>query len=200
RHPEVYVMSDAANASIPLEIRQQFPCDDNGRVLWFTTPPLNNTVTPLDVVSPKNGKPLAHTPVYLAAKEKRKKLIEERKKQIQDGSAAADQSAEAENRTENDGHPSSKRRRIIDVEVDTLVLQTLTDQILNANKEWYKSQYGDSAEEAEAFDAVRAEERRTEVEAKKAYFEERRKVEAERKEKEKAMEGKVFRDDWDERH
>lgn len=193
-------MSDAANASIPLETRQQFPCDDNGRVLWFTTPPLNHTVTPLNIVSPRDGKALAHTPEYLAAKEKRKKLIEERKRQIQDRSTAANQSAEAENRTENDGHPSSKRRRITDVEVDTLVLQTLTDRILDAKKEWYKSQYGDSAEEAEAFDAVRAEERRMEVEAKKAYFEERRKLAEERKEKEKAMEGKVFRDDWDERH
>lgn len=193
-------MSDAANASISLEIRQQFPCDDNGRVLWFTTPPLNNSVTHLEIVSPKNGKPLAHTQEYLAAKEKRKKLIEERKRQIQDRSTAANQNAKAENGTENGGHPNSKRRRITEVEVDTLVLQKLTDQVLNANKEWYKSQYGDCAEEAEAFDAVRAEERRMEMEAKKAYFEERRRVEEGRKEKEKAMEGKVFRDDWDERH
>ena len=193
-------MSDAANASIPLEIRQQFPCDDHGRVLWFTTPPLNNTATPLDIVSPKDGKALAHTPEYLAAKEKRKKLIEERKRQIQDRSTVANQNAEAENRTENDGHPSAKRRRITDVEADTLAVQTLIDQIRDASKEWYKSQYGEFAEEAEAFDAVRAEERRMEVEAKKAYFEGRRKMEEERKEKEKAMEGKVFRDDWDERH
>ncbi len=151
-------------------------------------------MTPLGIVSPKDGKPLAHTPEYLAAKEKRKKLIEERKRQIQDRSTATTQNGEAEN------HANSKRRRITDVDVDTLLLQNFTDQILNANKQWYVSQYGDGAEEAEAFDAVRAEERRMEAEAKKAYFEERRKVEEARKDKEKAMEGKVFRDDWDERH
>ena len=39
-----------------------------------------------------------------------------------------------------------------------------------------------------------------EMEAKKAYFEERRRLEGGRKEKEKTMEGRVFRDDWDERH
>lgn len=192
-------MSDAANSSIPLEIRQQFPCDDHGRVLWFTTPPLNITPAPSQLISPKDGKPLAHTPEYLAAKEKRSKLIAERKQQIQERMKAAAQTDQT-NDDINDSHQSPKRRRkattVTEAQVDHLVLQTLTDQILNANLQWYKSQHGDRAAEVEAYDALRAAERRKAAEAKEAYLEERKRVEVERREKEKGMEGKVFRDDW----
>jgi chromatin structure-remodeling complex subunit RSC1/2 len=188
-------MSDAANSSIPLEIRQQFPCDDHGRVLWFTTPPLNNAPGPLEIVPKKDGKPLAHTPEYFAAKEKRRKMIEERKREVQERMAAEKGSADAE-----ENGLDSKRQKVTDPQVDTLVLQTLTDQILNANKEWYQAQYGDRAAEVEAFDAQRVRERRKEGEAQEAYFEERRRVEEQRREREKGMEGRVFRDDWDERH
>lgn len=188
-------MSDVANSSIPLEIRQQFPCDDHGRVLWFTTPPLNNTVAPVELVSPKDGKPLAHTPEYIAAKERRRKLIEERNFQVGERTAAENKDAKAEQQTGGDAHPTSKRRKVTDAQIDTLVLQTLTDQILNANKEWYKSQFRDRAAKFEAFDAIRAAERRKEFEDKKAYLEARRREEGERKEKGRSMEGRVFRDD-----
>ena len=201
-HPQVYVMTDAANASISLETRKQFPCDDHGRVLWFTTPPLNHTTGPVEVVSPKDGKPLSHTPEYNVAKEKRRKLIEERRRQVQERIAAENKSTGAEqiNPDDDDDRQGSKRRKVTDAQVDTLVLQNLTDQILNANKEWYKSQYGDRAAQVEAYDAIRAAQRRKEVEAKAAYFEERRRREEERKERDRSMEGKVFMDDWDERH
>jgi chromatin structure-remodeling complex subunit RSC1/2 len=192
-------MSDAANASIPLEVRQQFPCDDRGRVLWFTTPPQNNTLGPAEIVSPKDGKPLAHTPEYLAAKGKRSKLIEERKKQIQER-MAAEQMTRAEQAANEDATNQIKRRKMTDAQLDNLILQSLTDQILNQNKQWYRSQYGDRAAEVEAFDAQRAAERRKEVQDKEAYFQERKKKEEERRESDRRIEGKLFRDDWDERH
>ena len=188
-------MSDAANASIPLGIRQQFPCDDHGRVLWFTTPPLNDTPGPLEPVSAKDGKSLSHTPEYIAAREKRRNLIEEREKHVQERIAAAEAEQTDKN---NDAHQTSKRRRIITTtQVDTLILQNLTDQILNVNKEWYKSLYGNRAAEVETFDALRAKERRKEIEDKEAYFEGRWRVEVERRERERGVEGRAFRDDWD---
>lgn len=39
RQSEAYVLSDEDNAKIPADIRSQFPCDDEGRVLFFTNPP-----------------------------------------------------------------------------------------------------------------------------------------------------------------
>jgi chromatin structure-remodeling complex subunit RSC1/2 len=190
-------MSEAANSSIPLEIRQQFPCDDHGRVLWFATPPLNTTTGPAKIVSPKDGNLLAHTPEYIAARERRQDLMQGKKRQFQ-GKGPAE---EEDGRDPIDGSSGAKRRQTAtDSHLDTLILQSLTDQFLNANKEWYRARHGDRAAEAEAFDAVRAEQRKKEVEAKKAYFQESRRRQEERREREKAMEGRFFRDDWDERY
>ncbi|RDW67978.1 hypothetical protein BP6252_09374 [Coleophoma cylindrospora] len=39
RQSETYTLHDDANATIPADIRNQFPCDDEGRVLFFSKPP-----------------------------------------------------------------------------------------------------------------------------------------------------------------
>lgn len=66
RPSEVYHLSDLANASIPADIRKEFQRDDQGHVLFFTTPPL-------DVLPPaKRGTPIGHTAAYLAAKIRRR--------------------------------------------------------------------------------------------------------------------------------
>lgn len=66
RPSEVYHLSDLANASIPADIRKEFQRDDQGHVLFFTTPPL-------DVLPPtKRGTPIGHTAAYLATKIRRK--------------------------------------------------------------------------------------------------------------------------------
>lgn len=64
RSVETYVMSDTANAAIPPEIRQQFQTDEQGRILFFTAPPVDR----LPYVQPETGTPLAHTAEYLAKK------------------------------------------------------------------------------------------------------------------------------------
>jgi chromatin structure-remodeling complex subunit RSC1/2 len=202
RHPEVYVMSDAANSSIPLSIRQQFPCDDHGRVLWFTTPPLNNPPGLAEVVSGRDGKVLAHTPEYLAKREEKRKLIEERRMERE-----KEREREKEKRAmgiaeeglrESGGN--AKRRKVTDPQIDGVLLQNLTDQILDSNKKWYKVQYGDQAAEVEVFHAQRSKERMAEVEEKKRYVEGRKREAEERRERERRLEGRVFRDDWDERY
>jgi hypothetical protein len=203
-------MSDAANSSIPLEIRQQFPCDDQGRVLWFTTPPLHHTVAPLEAISHKDGKPLAHTPKYLAAKEKRKALIEERKREAQARLSGENNNAQTtthqpESNGGRSGNPPSPKRPKLTDDTHQPGTLVLTDQLLNASKAWYASIArgggdGDGDDERAAafaeYDALRAAERRKAFEDQKAYFEEKRRAEAERRERERAMEGRVFRDDW----
>lgn len=63
---EVYVLPDHANASIPADVREQFQQDEQGRVLFFTAPPVNNPgfVT-------EEGQALGHSARYLATKAKR---------------------------------------------------------------------------------------------------------------------------------
>ncbi|KIW27945.1 uncharacterized protein PV07_07640 [Cladophialophora immunda] len=76
RVAEVFVLSDTANESIPKHIRDQFPQDDQGRVLFFTRPPVLHDMT----VKGKDGQPLMHTEKYLQAKKEKERLREERKR------------------------------------------------------------------------------------------------------------------------
>ena len=71
---EVYHLPDAANMSIPQQIRQQFHCDANDRVLFFTSPPLD-TLPPY-----KEGAALGHSVRYLAAKVKREALLTKKRR------------------------------------------------------------------------------------------------------------------------
>ncbi|KAF2704153.1 chromatin structure-remodeling complex protein rsc1 [Pleomassaria siparia CBS 279.74] len=63
---EVYTLNDHANASIPPEIREQFQRDAQGRVLFFTAPPLN-----VSTIVSRPGKQLGHSARYMAAKAER---------------------------------------------------------------------------------------------------------------------------------
>ena len=71
RPPEVYTLTDAVNETLPLEIRQTFQHDSNGRVLFFTVPPLNRNHKG---VSPDSAH-LGHSVKYLAG---RKEWLAER--------------------------------------------------------------------------------------------------------------------------
>jgi chromatin structure-remodeling complex subunit RSC1/2 len=63
---EVYILPDHANASIPADIREQFQRDEQGRVLFFTAPPVNSSR-----IVKKEGQALGHSARYLALKAKR---------------------------------------------------------------------------------------------------------------------------------
>jgi hypothetical protein len=91
RAPEAYVLSDTANASIPQDIRDQFPQDDQGRVLFFTKPPIDTRHVVSGRAAGDKGKPLTHTEKYLEAKEDRLKALAERKRAAQEmnGEAAS---------------------------------------------------------------------------------------------------------------
>lgn len=82
---EVFHLADAANSSIPPEIREQFHQDQHGHILFFTAPPV-------DAAPPvKAGAALGHSARYLAAKAKREATLAEKRKRENDGSAHKDE-------------------------------------------------------------------------------------------------------------
>lgn len=157
RPVEVYHLTDAGNAAIPQETRQQFECDERGHMLWFTTPPL-------DIIPPSQPQ-LAHSLKYLARREERQKQIAERKRQRE----------EEEKQREDE----EKRRRVDeDKEVADRVealfpraLDCLAKQIVTGTDQFYKTVYGDKADIARAEDKAAHERRmiahRKDVEARK---------------------------------
>jgi chromatin structure-remodeling complex subunit RSC1/2 len=85
RPVEVFHLSDAANAAIPEDIRHQFHCDDQGRVLFFSAPPV-------DYIPPSTQN-LGHSLKYLAAKEEHQKKVEERKRKLADEKTEREETA-----------------------------------------------------------------------------------------------------------
>ena len=89
RGHEAYVLNDAANAAIPKEIRDRYPQDDEGRILFFTQPPLDMTHIVSARTDADNAKPLKHSKEYLDARSKREELIKQRKREAQESSVYA---------------------------------------------------------------------------------------------------------------
>ena len=88
RAPEVYTLAEAVDAAIPPDVRERYQCDEQGRVLFFTAPPLQR---------PSNGVAeqyagLGHSVRHLASI---KQLREERarKRKARDDAAALEQLA-----------------------------------------------------------------------------------------------------------
>ena len=71
---EIYALSDTANAAIPEDIRRQFHQDEAGRILWFTSPPL-------DVQKPiKSDEAVGQSVRYMAEKLRRAETLKEKRK------------------------------------------------------------------------------------------------------------------------
>ena len=70
---EVYTLPDAANLSIPAEVREQYQRDEYGRVLFFTTPPISAKLP--------EGLAAGHSVRYLAEKARRKDAVEKKRKE-----------------------------------------------------------------------------------------------------------------------
>jgi chromatin structure-remodeling complex subunit RSC1/2 len=70
---EVYTLPDAANLSIPAELRDQFQQDDTGRVLFFTAPPVS--------VDPPEPLRRGHSVRYLAERARRADLLTNKRKE-----------------------------------------------------------------------------------------------------------------------
>ncbi|KAF2679149.1 Bromodomain-containing protein [Lentithecium fluviatile CBS 122367] len=118
---EVYILPDHANASIPADVREQFQRDEQGRVLFFTAPPVNSSS-----IVKKEGEALGHSARYLALKAKR------------DAERAAKRKADEANAAERE--EAAKRARVeaeqkLKKDIDQLrakAMHALEDQLKNA--------------------------------------------------------------------
>jgi len=74
RPTEVWTLADTANSSIPLDIRAQFHHDEYGKIIFFTSPPLDANPVPEEVQN------LGHSLRYLADKARNKEADEKKRK------------------------------------------------------------------------------------------------------------------------
>lgn len=80
RPPEVYTVTEAVNEAFANDIRSQFQCDDAGRVLFFTSAPLDRAHGGLSSESAAvthSAKYLAGREEWLAERARKRKLRDE---------------------------------------------------------------------------------------------------------------------------
>lgn len=138
RPVEVYHLTDAGNAAIPPETRQQFDCDERGHIFWFTSPPL-------DIIPPSQPQ-LAHSLKYLARREERQKQIAERKRQREEEDKQREDE-EKRRRVEEDKEVADRAGALL-----PRALLCLVKQIETGTDQFYKTVYGDQADNARAAD------------------------------------------------
>ncbi|KAF9731518.1 hypothetical protein PMIN06_009934 [Paraphaeosphaeria minitans] len=85
---EVYVLPDHANLSIPADVREQFQRDEQGRVLFFTVPPANDSG-----FVKEEGQALGHSARYLAMRAKRDAQRAAKRKADEAGAAEREEAA-----------------------------------------------------------------------------------------------------------
>lgn len=179
---------------IPAEIRAQYPQDEQGRVLFFTTPPVDTRHIVQGRSDAEKGDQLSHSLRYLAVKADRER---EREREQQAAAAAprkrnphnTDIDAETQNQNAPTSHSTkrlkpntftsegeerdsdgriranpTKAAEIASLQAQqiealkTRALATFIQQLNQSNDEFYKTQYGDKADEYKAIDAVKQQE------------------------------------------
>ncbi|KAF2148858.1 Bromodomain-containing protein [Myriangium duriaei CBS 260.36] len=140
---EVYTLPEAANYSIPVEIRSLFQRDEADRVLFFTAPPSfseDETLKPLHLSktssSTSENVNLGHSARYLAAKARRAEELARKK---------ADYEREKEGQHELQRKRKANDRRISQQEVERLkrrAVQQLQDSLGQSMAGDIRAMYG----------------------------------------------------------
>lgn len=154
RSVEVFHLSDTANAAIPADIREQFHCDDQGHVLFFSS-------APLDIGSTVQQK-LGHSLKYLAAKEERRKLVEAKKRKECSGQEEHDRDNKrlrADESTALAIQAEAAAEKAVDF---------MTKEIINGTDQIYQALYQDQAAAAREADVKNRERRIQEDQAAQA--------------------------------
>lgn len=135
---EVFHLSDTANAAIPEDVRQQFHCDDQGRVLFFSCPPVD--------ISSTVYQKLGHSLKYLAAKEERQRLVEAKKRK---------ESSEQQERDHAIKRQRADEETAVAVKTEAAAekaVKSMAKEIMNGTDQIYKALYWDQAEAAREAD------------------------------------------------
>lgn len=155
------MLNDSANAQIPEDIREQFHRDEKGRVLFFTSPPVD-TLAPT-----KKGDAVGHSLKYMAEKLRRADIIKRKKADLlnkkTDEAMDVDQPALKKPKQEEDEVKQEDVEKLRD-----RALLMLINQMNEGTDEIYKDMYGDEWEEGKKYEleklaALQAEHRRQEA-------------------------------------
>jgi chromatin structure-remodeling complex subunit RSC1/2 len=159
---EVYTLSEAANLSIPADVRGQFQHDEFGKMLFFTTPPLDKN--PL----PENKRHLQHSLKYLADKA-RAKEEEDKKRKARD----ADLEAQATARIKRMKEDSEGHKKWL-AEQKVAAMWKWVDVMEKGTDDLYKKMHGDDWERMRELDrcnlAAKQEEAHKASQQAKEYF------------------------------
>ncbi|KAH0543967.1 hypothetical protein FGG08_001734 [Glutinoglossum americanum] len=127
---EVYHLSDAANHSIPEDIREKFHRDEHGRILFFTAPPLD----PLPPV--KKGDAVGHSVRYLAQKQKHVEAMKLKRKRDQEAHEAL---AETRKKVKKEGEEFGAEI----AKLKEKAIGMLEQQMVDGTLRMYKRLYGE---------------------------------------------------------
>lgn len=180
RAPEAYVLSEIANESILKDIRDQFPQDDQGRVLFFTRPPIDTRHIVSGRKSADKDQPLVHTDQYLNAKEARPRALAAQKraseevnghaasinghKRVKLGHFGEERDADGRIRVnpvayaELKGKARAKQQKEAEEarQLQIRAIKLLQDGMMKATRDEYRLKYGDLALESLDEDQARA--------------------------------------------
>lgn len=167
REPDVYVLPDHVNGSIPEEIRDQFPQDDQGRMLFFTRPPVDTRSVVQGRTEGDRNKPLVHSVKFLEAKAELQRRRAERKMDVEMVDGPTTDSIPRNPRVQSNQAPSTEAL------VPGLVtaVKGWAERLSETTKAEYRQAYGENWQEAYNNDMVRQHERKrkwTEESEKKA--------------------------------
>ena len=129
RAVEVYTLPEAANNQIPADIRAQFHRDDQGRVIFFTAPPLGTTAD--------ESNELTHSLRYLADKARRREGSDKRRKE------------KAEEQASIEAGQQKRTKQSHSLDKDSILEQNLgalrmwSDQIERGTDSIYQKMYGE---------------------------------------------------------
>lgn len=178
RGTEAYVLSDSANASIPKEIRDQFPTDDQGRLLFFTQPPLDARHIVTGSTQTEKAKPLQHSEQYMKALAIRKRKLEERRLDGETKNEDDRDSTKSKQAKRSDTDVSSTFAHQLDIppeQIKERATALLTEQVKNATYHEYQQTYDDDWREVLLADLdYQALCRKKEVEKERSAAEQRR--------------------------
>lgn len=124
RPVETFHLGDMANAAIPEAIRHQFQSDEHGRVLFFSSLPID------PVASIDQG--MGHSMQFLAARERKKEVIGKKRKEREES-----EKTERERKLQE---YSQKRPKVLSITEETInkALNLLSSSMEESDKQFYR--------------------------------------------------------------
>jgi chromatin structure-remodeling complex subunit RSC1/2 len=125
RQAEVYILQDKDNFAIPEDIRNQYHTDDQGHIMFFSTPPLDNNKPPIGMTPT-----LGHSAKYLAWKAGRAEAVAKRKAEMEVEKAEREE-ARKKAKMEEEAYLKKSANELLPKALELLVKQT-TETMLDS--------------------------------------------------------------------